>query len=103
MFANIAQRSGSGHRLLAAVACCLQVCAIGTAYAQSKDAAREPKPIDVAHACLARGDTVCVVRALEGKAKSVLELGLLIETYRALEEPELARPAMEQYVQRFPD
>lgn len=76
-----------------------------TTYAQSKDRASrdQPKPLDVAGACLARGDNHCIVRALEGKAKSAMELGLLIETYRALEEPDQARPAMEQYVQRFPD
>jgi|GEM_PF-3809034 len=86
------------------LAFCLHVGTVDATYAQSKDrASRELKPIDVANACLARGDNVCVVRALEGKAKSAMELALLIETYRALEEPEQARPAMEQYVQRFPD
>lgn len=100
MFANIDRRL-AWRAWLTLVTLCMQVDTTG---AQSKDrAARELKPIDVANACLARGDNVCVVRALEGKAKTAMELGLLIETYRALEEPEQARPAMEQYVQHFPD
>lgn len=103
MFVNVDHRT-AGRAWLTIVSLCLQVSTADTTYAQSKDrAARELKPIDVANACLARGDNVCVVRALEGKAKTAMELGLLIETYRALEEPEQARPAMEQYVQHFPD
>lgn len=112
MLANIDHRSASwqpqwrqSYRVagLSLVAFCLQVSALDTGYAQSHTTREQPKPIDIATACLARGDDHCVVRALEGKAKSAMELGLLIETYRALEETELARPAMEQYVQRFPD
>jgi hypothetical protein len=101
MFANVDRRSLLLARLTV-VAFWLQGSVLDTAYSQH--AARDQlKPLDVANACLARGDNVCVVRALEGKAKSVMELGLLVETYRALEEPEYARAAMEQYVQRFPD
>jgi hypothetical protein len=56
----------------------------------------------VASECLTRGDDACVVRALEGWARSQHELGLLIETYRKLEQHEHARRVMQTYVERFP-
>ncbi len=59
-------------------------------------------PIEVASACLARGDNACVVRALQGKAQSAQELGLLIETYRAMGNTAQAQKNMALYVQRFP-
>ena len=62
----------------------------------------EKAPIEVASACLARGDNACVVRALQGKAQSAQELGLLIETYRAMGNTAQAHKNMALYVQRFP-
>jgi Tfp pilus assembly protein PilF len=56
----------------------------------------------VASACLARGDNACVIRALQGKAQSAQELGLLIETYRAMGNTAQAQKNMTLYVQRFP-
>jgi len=67
-----------------------------------KAAANEKPPIEVASACLARGDNACVVRALQGKAQSAQELGLLIETYRAMGNTAQAHKHMAMYVQRFP-
>lgn len=64
--------------------------------------ASEKAPIDIASACLARGDNACVVRALQGKAQSAQELGLLIETYRAMGNTAQAYKNMALYVQRFP-
>jgi pSer/pThr/pTyr-binding forkhead associated (FHA) protein len=65
-------------------------------------AAGDKPPIEVASACLARGDNACVVRALQGKAQSAQELGLLIETYRAMGNTAQAHKNMAIYVQRFP-
>jgi ABC transport system ATP-binding/permease protein len=64
--------------------------------------ASERSPMDAASACLARGDNPCVIRALNGKAQSAQELGLLIETYRAVGDSAQAFRNMASYVQRFP-
>jgi pSer/pThr/pTyr-binding forkhead associated (FHA) protein len=69
----------------------------------ARPAERDGKPpIEVASACLAKGDNACVVRALQGKAQSAQELGLLIETYRAMGNTAQAQKHMALYVQRFP-
>ena len=68
----------------------------------SRPSASDKPPIEVASACLARGDNACVVRALQGKAQSAQELGLLIETYRAMGNTAQAHKNMAIYVQRFP-
>jgi ABC transport system ATP-binding/permease protein len=59
-------------------------------------------PMDVASACLGRGDNDCVIRALAGRATTSQELGLLIETYRATGDTKQAQKNMELYVKRFP-
>jgi uncharacterized protein (TIGR02266 family) len=68
-------------------------------------AAKEPalKPFDAARECLAKGDNECVIKALEGKAKTAREMELLVETYRAMGNTEKAKSAMQTYVKRFPD
>jgi hypothetical protein len=43
-----------------------------------------------------------VIRALNGRAQSAQELGLLIETYRAIGDSTQAYRNMSTYVQRFP-
>jgi ABC transport system ATP-binding/permease protein len=58
--------------------------------------------MDVAGACLARGDNDCVIRALAGRASTAQELGLLIETYRATGDTKQAQKNMAIYVKRFP-
>jgi pSer/pThr/pTyr-binding forkhead associated (FHA) protein len=58
--------------------------------------------MDAASACLVRGDNACVVRALNGRAQTAQELGLLIETYRAMGNVEQAGRNMATFVQRFP-
>jgi pSer/pThr/pTyr-binding forkhead associated (FHA) protein len=70
-------------------------------------AARAPAPsaqsaMDVASACLARGDNGCVIRALANRASTAQELGLLIETYRATGDTKQAQKSMVVYVKRFP-
>lgn len=62
----------------------------------------EPSPMEVASACLAKGDNPCVIRALSGRAQTPQEMGLLIETYRAMGSAEQAERVMAVYVQRFP-
>lgn len=59
-------------------------------------------PLQVASACLARGDNQCVIKALTGKARTAQELGLLIETHRSLGNSDKAQVGMEQYVKQFP-
>jgi pSer/pThr/pTyr-binding forkhead associated (FHA) protein len=59
-------------------------------------------PMEAASACLTRGDNQCVIRALNGRAQSAQELGLLIETYRAVGDSTQAYRNMTVYVQRFP-
>jgi Tfp pilus assembly protein PilF len=58
--------------------------------------------MEAASACLARGDNLCVVRALNGRTQTAQELGLLIETFRALGDSTQAYRNMMTYVQRFP-
>ncbi|HMI92910.1 MAG TPA: FHA domain-containing protein [Polyangiales bacterium] len=65
-------------------------------------AANSAPPMETATACLGRGDNQCVIRALAGRAQTAQELGLLIETYRAVGESALAYRSMATYVQRFP-
>jgi pSer/pThr/pTyr-binding forkhead associated (FHA) protein len=62
----------------------------------------KPPPMEAASACLARGDNQCVVRALNGRTQTERELGLLIETYRAMGESSQAQRNMALYVQRYP-
>jgi hypothetical protein len=71
---------------------------------EEKPAETAPKqrPIDAAMACLGTGDNACVVKALEGKAKSAQELELLIETYRAMGNAPKAEKYMEIYVDKHP-
>jgi hypothetical protein len=66
------------------------------------DSAPKQRPIDAAMACLGTGDNACVVKALEGKAKSAQELELLIETYRAMGNAAKAEKYMEIYVDKHP-
>jgi hypothetical protein len=58
--------------------------------------------MDAASACLARGDNACVIRTLNGKTQSSQELGLLVETYRAVGDTAQANRNMALYVQRYP-
>lgn len=53
-------------------------------------------------ACSIRGDNSCVIRLLEGRARSARALGLLIEAYRARGQTEAALRHMRTFVQRFP-
>jgi pSer/pThr/pTyr-binding forkhead associated (FHA) protein len=64
--------------------------------------AGDKSAMETATACLARGDNACVVRTLNGRAQSAQELGLLIETYRAMGDTGQAYRHMATYVQRFP-
>jgi len=67
------------------------------------DAPSGGNAFEAANACLARGDNDCVVRALEGKASTKQELGLLIETYRTLGDSQKAQKHMTTFVSRFPN
>jgi pSer/pThr/pTyr-binding forkhead associated (FHA) protein len=58
--------------------------------------------MEIASSCLARGDNECVIHALDGKASTAQELGLLIETYRAIGDSRQAQKNMATYVKRFP-
>jgi hypothetical protein len=58
--------------------------------------------MEIASACLARGDNECVIHALDGKASTAQELGLLIETFRAIGDARQAQKNMATYVKRFP-
>lgn len=58
--------------------------------------------MDAASECLAAGDNECVVRVLKGRARTAQELGLLIETYRAMGQVDEAQKQMATYVKRFP-
>jgi hypothetical protein len=60
------------------------------------------RPIDAAMDCLATGDNACVIKALEGKAKSAQELELLIETYRTMGNATKAEKYMQVYVEKHP-
>jgi hypothetical protein len=60
-------------------------------------------PMEIANACLARGDNECVIHALDGNARTQQELGLLIETFRAVGDVKQAQKNMATYVKRFPE
>jgi hypothetical protein len=62
----------------------------------------KPSPLATANACLVAGDNQCAIRALEGKTRTPAELGLLIESYRAVGQQELAHRNMETYVKKYP-
>ena len=66
------------------------------------DSAAQTTAWEQAKACLVQGDNPCVVRSLNGKTRSPKELGLLIETYRALGNTKSARRNMALYVKRYP-
>ena len=59
--------------------------------------------MEISSACLARGDNECVIHALDGNASTAQELGLLIETYRAIGDARSAQKNMAAYVKRFPN
>jgi len=65
-------------------------------------APRGESGMKAASACLAKGDNQCVIKALAGKARTAQEMGLLIETYRAMGNAQAARKYMTLYVKRFP-
>jgi hypothetical protein len=74
---------------------------VGRAVPAARSSPGDKSSMDSANACLARGDNACVVRTLNGKAQTAQELGLLIETYRAMGDSTQALRNMVIYVQRF--
>ena len=59
--------------------------------------------LDAARQCLRRGDSACVIRALEGgHADSPAALALLIETYRSTGDGAASQREMRSFVQRYP-
>jgi pSer/pThr/pTyr-binding forkhead associated (FHA) protein len=78
------------------------VAAAATPTPASGPSSSEASAMELASACLARGDNECVIRALEGNAGSERELGLLIETYRAIGDAKSAQKSMATYLKRFP-
>jgi hypothetical protein len=65
--------------------------------------ATAPSPLDAALECLSRGDNLCVISRLEGRAKTARELEVLIETHLALGNAVDAERSMRRYLERFPD
>lgn len=70
----------------------------------------DPDPVDVglnfegqAIECSMRGDNQCVIRTLEGHARTPRALGLLIEAYRAQSRQSAAMRHMRTYVDRWPN
>lgn len=59
-------------------------------------------PMAAAQACLVRNDNPCVIRALEGRARTPQEMRLLIETYRAVGNTPRMHDTMRRFVERFP-
>lgn len=108
--------------LLAAPGCAQRECAcreqpMGTTpgvVSEGEEARPEPAPDERAvvlpprpnlaalRACAERGDSVCVIRVLEGKLLTEAEMALLVEVYRELGLPRRARLHMARYVERFP-
>jgi hypothetical protein len=60
-------------------------------------------PLATALECLSRGDNPCVIAALQGRAKSERELGVLIETYLVVGNTSDAERYMSRYLQSYPD
>jgi pSer/pThr/pTyr-binding forkhead associated (FHA) protein len=61
-------------------------------------------PLSGARECLATGKgNSCVVRALEGRARTADGLALLIETYRTMGNTPAMRRTMKQFISRFPN
>jgi pSer/pThr/pTyr-binding forkhead associated (FHA) protein len=61
-----------------------------------------PSLMEAANACLGRGDNECVIHTLDGNTNTWQELGLLVETYRAIGDAAKAQKNMATYVKRFP-
>lgn len=59
-------------------------------------------PLEIANACLAQGDNLCVIRALEDHAKTARASEMLIETYRAIGSMQRAEQEMKRYLHDFP-
>ncbi len=57
---------------------------------------------DEARQCTVRGDNACVIRLLEGHARSAGALAMLIEAYRARGQTQQSLRHMQEYVRRFP-
>jgi hypothetical protein len=57
--------------------------------------------LETALECLSRGDNLCVVSALEGRARTARELEVLIETHLALGNSADAERSMRRYLERF--
>jgi outer membrane protein assembly factor BamD (BamD/ComL family) len=49
-----------------------------------------------------RGDNACVIRLLEGVARSERAMAMLIEAYRARGQTNQAIRTMRSYIERFP-
>jgi uncharacterized protein (TIGR02266 family) len=65
-------------------------------------AAPTQTPLEIATACLAAGDNICVLRALEGKANGPRELEMVVETHRAMGNGTKAEQLMQSYVEKYP-
>jgi hypothetical protein len=68
---------------------------------------REPSgsassPAEDARACTMRGDSMCVIRTLEARARTEQEHSMLIEAYRATGRTDAALSHMRTFVSRFP-
>ncbi len=74
-----------------------------TAESAGEVATPEGSLLDAALDCLSRGDNLCVISTLEGRARSARELEVLIETHLALGNAVDAERSMHRYLERFPD
>lgn len=71
--------------------------------APSAPRASAAEPMEDARACMVRGDNACVIRVLEGRARTEQELSMLIEAYRATGNQARALRHMRTFVSRFPN
>jgi hypothetical protein len=70
---------------------------------ESSPAPGERSALERALECLSRGDNLCVISTLEGKAKTARELEVLIETHLALGNAVDAERSMRRYLERHAD
>ncbi|HJL19560.1 MAG TPA: hypothetical protein RMH99_28110, partial [Sandaracinaceae bacterium LLY-WYZ-13_1] len=60
-----------------------------------------PSLDDQVRQCVMRGDNPCVIRLLEGRARTQTQMAQLIEAYRARGQTNQAIRHMRTFVQRF--
>jgi len=61
-----------------------------------------PTLFEIATQCISKGDNACVIETLKDKTSTEAELGLLVETYRAVGDTKNATKYMKRFIRKYP-